>query len=430
MLKRSIVDKLKKKNFTNLVVYGFGQGFNLLTPLLAVPYIVSKCGIENFGKTGVGMALSFFLVVIVDFGADIIGVKEVSVNRDDSKILANIFITTYAAKLLLTVGLLLILSLLFIYVPYFNREKSMFFLCLPILIGQFINPIWFLQGIEDFKWITVLNISTKMLYLVGIFIFIKKPADYIFVNLCWGMGMILPFSFGVLRCMKTFDLSFRSLIFSNVVKLLKEDYKFCVSQLFLSMKNYSPMLLIGFFGGFAVAGQYKIIEQIIMPIRTYLQMIFRFFYPKLCYEIFQSKSQGIAYWKKINTINLVIIFGLLTTIFIFSKQILGFFKVEQGNVDSMAVVLKYALLIPLFITGSFTFEQLLFSIGKRSIYIKVTIVTVILNFTIMFFLFQSYGLYGLITSLLITEAIVILCYGIILKTFFKPTPSENERDNS
>lgn len=430
MLKQNIAALLKKEKHTNLVIYGFGQGFNLLTPLLAVPYIVSKCGLENFGKTGVGMALSFFLVVIVDFGADIIGVKEVSVNRSDSKILGKIFVTTYAAKLLLTVALLLLLSLLFIYLPYFNREKSMFFLCLPILIGQFINPIWFLQGIEDFKWITVLNISTKVLYLIGIFIFIKKPEDYIFVNLCWGVGMILPFLFGVLRCMKTFDLSFRSLVWDNVVKLLKDDYKFCVSQLFLSMKNYSPMLLIGFFGGFAIAGQYKIIEQIIMPIRTYLQMIFRFFYPKLCYEIFQSKSKGIAYWKKINTINLVIILGLLTIIFIFSKEILGFFKVEQGNIDYMSSILKYALLIPLLITGSFTFEQLLFSIGKRSIYIKVTIITVIINFTIMYFLFQFHGLYGLITSLLITEAIVILCYGMILKTFFNQTPIENERDHS
>ena len=72
---------ITNKQFINLSVYGFGQLFNLVTPLLVIPYIVTVCGEENFGKTAVGMALCFFLMVFIDYGSEIVVVKDVAVNR-------------------------------------------------------------------------------------------------------------------------------------------------------------------------------------------------------------------------------------------------------------------------------------------------------------------------------------------------------------
>jgi hypothetical protein len=69
---------------------------------------------------------------------------------------------------------LVLVSLLFYTVPFFAKEKQLFFLSLPILVGQFINPTWFLQGLENFKWVTVLNIVSKVIYVIGIFIFIQN----------------------------------------------------------------------------------------------------------------------------------------------------------------------------------------------------------------------------------------------------------------
>lgn len=49
-----------KEQIQKLGIYGFGQLFNLVTPLLVAPYIISVCGEENYGKTAVGMAIAFF----------------------------------------------------------------------------------------------------------------------------------------------------------------------------------------------------------------------------------------------------------------------------------------------------------------------------------------------------------------------------------
>ena len=137
------------------------------------------------------MAICFFLMVFIDYGSDIIGVKDVAVNRENPAQLEKIFITTFSAKFILLLIVLLVASLLFYFLPFFHAESELFFLGLPILIGQFINPTWFLQGIENFKWITILTIFSKAIYLLGILFFIQQKSDYIFVNLWWGIGTIL-----------------------------------------------------------------------------------------------------------------------------------------------------------------------------------------------------------------------------------------------
>ena len=104
------------------------QFFNLVTPLLVVPYIVYTCGEENFGKVAVGLAISFFLIVFVDYGSDLIGVREVSVNRDNPKELHRIFVTTYTSKFLILVVVITLSLLMFAFIPYFSKEFKMFIL--------------------------------------------------------------------------------------------------------------------------------------------------------------------------------------------------------------------------------------------------------------------------------------------------------------
>mgnify|MGYP006171724887 FL=1 len=73
------------KQFQNFSIYGIGQLFNLLTPLLVAPYLIKICGEEGFGMIGIGLSFVFILTVLVDFASGINGVKEISIHRDDSK---------------------------------------------------------------------------------------------------------------------------------------------------------------------------------------------------------------------------------------------------------------------------------------------------------------------------------------------------------
>lgn len=408
MIKKIIKNIRFNKQFTNLIIYGIGQGFNLITPLLVVPFIISKCGVENYGKTSIGMAISFFLMVFIDYGSDIIGVKEAAVNRDEKTKLKKIFVTTIAAKFILLLITLFITSIFFFSVPFFNTEKKMFFLGFPILIAQFINPTWFLQGIEDFKKITILTILSKVIYLVGIFLFINKESDYVFINLFWGIGTIIANGVTFLYIVKTNSYSFRDTSKREVVHLLKNNFSIFSSQIFVSLQMYGPIMLIGFFGNNLMAGQYKIVEQIIVVFKTYIYLFFNFVYPRVCYLIETNLKKGIHFWKTYNGLNFVFIVISMVLINMFSMQAVSYFT--KTNLVEISNSLKIATAIPFLLSISIPLKQLVLGFNHQRFYIRITMIMVIINLIAMVLIIPYYKTQGVFITLIASEILTVSIY--------------------
>ena len=417
MFKQKLIALLKNKQNTNLVIYGFGQGFNLITPLLVVPYIISVCGVENFGKTSIAMAVSFFMMVFIDYGSDIIGVKEVAVNRDNKEELEKTFITTFSSKLVLLILVLMFSMLLFYFVPYFNNNKSLYFLGLSILIGQCINPTWFLQGVENFKWITVLTIVSKLIYLFGIFFFINQKEDYIFINLWWGIGTILANGLAFYYIFRTYNFSFTKLKKAHVLELLKNNFSMFSSQIFVSLQMYSPIMLIGFFGNNLLAGHYKIVEQIIVIFKTYIYLFFNFVYPRVCYLLENNIKQGFKFWKTYNGANFAFIAISMGILYLFSSQAVSYFT--KTDVMEISNLLKLAAFIPLTLSISIPLKQLLLGFNQQQLYIRIVMIMVIVNLLLMIALLPQYGIKGVLFSLIISELMTIVIYYLVIKTKYK-----------
>lgn len=404
---------LINKQFQNLSIYGFGQAFNLITPLLVIPYIVLICGEEGYGKIGVGMALAFFIMVFVDYGSEITGVKQVAVTREDRSKLENIFVTTYASKALLLLILLLISSLTFYYIPYFSKDKILYFLSLTMVVGQFINPTWFLQGVENFKWITILNILSKIIYLIGIFIVIKQPSDYIYCNLIWGIGMIVANLIAFTYLLFKYSFSFANTQKSEVLKLMKQNFSIFSSQIFVSLQMYSPIVLISFFGGNALAGQYKIIDQIIVIFKTYILLFFNFVYPRVCYLLEKSKTEALSYWKTFNGLNFIFIGLMMAFIFLFSDKVVGYFNPKE--IVEISDLLKLAIFIPILQAISIPLKQLVLGCNKQNQYVRITMLITLSSLFLIVIVTPIYKVLGVLVALILTEIITSLIFYFTIK---------------
>lgn len=399
--------------FHKLSIYGFGQLFNLVTPLLVVPYIVSVCGEENFGKTAVGMAIAFFLIVFIDFGSDIIGVREVSVNRDNPEVLNKIFTTTYAVKGIILLIVLTFASLIFFTFPYFKSEKIMFTLGLSVLIGQFLNPTWFLQGIENVKWITLVNIISKGIYLLGIFFTIKKETDYIYVNLWWGLGMVFSNFLILIWIIKKHRFSFFMVNKEEVFKHIKNDFSMFSSQIFVSLQLYAPVVLISYFGNNLMAGQYRIVEQIIVIFKTYIFLFFNYVFPRVCYLIETDFKRGLKNWIIYNGVNFVFVLVSMAFFHLFSYEIVAYFNPTNRYV--LSNLLEVAVFIPLILAISVPLKQLILALNYKKFYVRLTSIMVVINLLAIVFLLPLFKVYGVFYSLIATDLIVIIFYIYQLK---------------
>lgn len=417
MLKSCIIFFRKNKHFQNLTIYGFGQAFNLITPLLVIPYIVSICGETGYGKIGVGMAIAFFLMVFVDYGSEIIGVKDVSVNRENKEALESIFTTTYAAKAILLVLVSFVFSTIILVVPYFAAEKTLFFLSLTMVVGQLINPTWFFQGVENFKWITVATIISKIIYLAGVFIIIKNPEDYVLSNLIWGIGMIAANGISFIYIIKKHSFSFKNTRKEKVKELLQQNFSLFNSQIFVSLQMYAPIVLISFFGGNAMAGQYKIIDQIIVIFKTYLLLFFNFVYPRICYLLDKSKQEAMGFWKTYNGLNFIFIVLSMLLIFLFATEIVSYFNPKE--LDTIADLLKVAIFIPIFQAVSIPLKQLVLADNKQKQYVKITMIMTVLSLLLIIVVSPIYKVLGVLISLIIAEILIsFIFYWTIKKQVF------------
>ncbi len=404
---------LTNNQFLNLTVYGFGQGFNLVTPLLIIPYIVSICGEENFGKCSVGMALSFFLMVFVDYGSDIVGVREIAINRKNKQQLQKIFSVTYTAKLFLLMCVLFVSTVIYVTIPFFKTEKTLFLLGFSVLIGQFLNPTWFLQGVENVKWITISNIISKIVYVICIFLFIKKESDYIYINLFWGIGMVLANGFFLILIIKKYGFSLKNCSKLDVILFLKKDFKMFTSQIFVSVQMYAPVVLISLFGNNLMAGQFKIVEQVIVVFKTYILLFFNFVFPKTCYLLETNPQKAVQNWKIFNGVNFVFVSISMIIIYLFSYDVVSFFNPSNRYVLSR--LLEIAVFYPILFAISIPLKQLVLGWNHKRFYINTTSITVILNLMAIILLLPKFKVYGVFYSLITTETIVILFYLICIR---------------
>ena len=403
---------LTKQN-TNLLIYGIGQLFNLVTPLLVVPYIILYCGIENYGKTSIAMAIYFFLMVFIDYGSDIIAVKEISINRNNLQKLEQVFITTFATKLLLLLGVLFFSTICICYIPFFSSEKKMFLLGLTVLVGQFINPVWYLQGTENFKWITISTILSKIIYVAGVLFFVNHNHDYVYINLWWGIGMIFSNSiaFGYIVQKKKFD--FNILRFQDVKKLLKNNFSVFGSQIFVSLQMYAPILFLGYFGNNFVAGQYRVVDQVIVVFKTYIYLFFNFVYSRVCYLLDQNKKDGFRFWMIYNGLNFVFIILSMIVLFVLAKPIINYFtRTELAQTSSL---LKIAIFIPLLLSISIPLKQLVLAFGLEKKYVKTTIFVVLVNMFLLLVAIPKYQVAGVFYTLIFTEVLIVLIYCYYLR---------------
>lgn len=410
---------LQNNRIKNFVIYGIGQIVNLVSPLLVMPYLIAVCEKEGLGKIGVGFSFALVLVVLVDYGSYINGTKEISINRENPEIMRTKIISIYVMKFFLILISSIIAVLLIYFIPHFRKEQEVFFFSLLYVIGQFLNPTWIFQGLQNYKWISFINIISKAVYVVCIFIFISKKDDYIYANAYLGIGVIISSLIGLIYLVKKYNLQFYHNVIKDAFLLLKQEFSLTFSQLFLSFYQYLPIIIISYVGGNGMAGQYRIIEQIVMTFRTYLQMFFNFIYADVCLQIHTNLKKGISHWLKYNGLNYLLILLLVIIAFVFAEQVLLYFNIESNDLKSMVYLFRLGLIIPIFMAISFALKQLLFALDKNKVYINITIGSSICSLLVFFLLVKTIGLQGAFIATIFIEIMIIALYCTVLKSIIR-----------
>ena len=187
----AIKQKLKSPMAVNFISLVLLQGVNYLLPLISFPFLFRVLGVERWGLVTFGYSLMQYFVMFTDFGFNLSATKYISQHRSDPKAINDYLNSAMTGRFLLCLVSLLILLILIGGFDKFRTDALFYLLYFGIIIGNVMFPMWFFQGMENMKYITVFNIIAKSLSFIPFFIFIRKPEDYMLVPVCYSFGFVL-----------------------------------------------------------------------------------------------------------------------------------------------------------------------------------------------------------------------------------------------
>lgn len=149
-----------------------------LFPLLTYPYISRVLGVNNIGICNFVDSIINYFSYISMMGVATVGVRAVAAAKNGESELNKTFSAIFVINAFLTLLALVILIACMLFVPSLQPYKKLLLVGVIKLVGLFVMIDWFYKGIEDFKYITQRTLVVKTLYVIAVFLFIKKADDY------------------------------------------------------------------------------------------------------------------------------------------------------------------------------------------------------------------------------------------------------------
>lgn len=163
---------------TNVLYSSILTTANYVFPLITYPYVSRVLGVTNIGVCNFVDSIANYFSMFSMMGIVAVGIRNVAAAKSDrgelSKTLSNLFwLNTFSTLL---VVLFFCASIFF--VPKFFEYKELMFVGVIKVIFSYLVIDWFFRGIEKFKYITNCSLIVRLLYVIGIFLFVKNKEDY------------------------------------------------------------------------------------------------------------------------------------------------------------------------------------------------------------------------------------------------------------
>lgn len=373
--------------------------FILIAPIITYPYLVKVLGRDLYGWVITAQVTASYCTILIDFGFKRISARHIATNSDDPRKMGEII----SAILVLRWGLWLLSFFLYfaaiwLIIPY--REQMILFLFsfLTTLSSVLFLDFYF-QGIENMKYITIVNITVRGIFVAATFLVITKPSDYIYVPLLWSIGYIFGGAISIWIAFHQHKLNF-SMPDKQILKLhLREGSIIFASEAMLTIKDKFNYNLLGAIVGISDIVIYDVGSKISGLLQKPVGILCTALFPQMAKHPSASRAKK-AMW-------MIVIFSSVAVVItnIFMPWIVRFFI----NEDMDLCAIRLFSIAPIIVgVSSFIAINIFFAFGKDKLVLNSTYVTTIgylVMLGVMYFC-------GLLISVMSFVILTIIAYSI------------------
>jgi PST family polysaccharide transporter len=348
-LRKHIINLREKAGRHKTLIQNFSylsalQVFNMLLPLITYPYLIRILGKETYGLIIFSQAIIGYLVIMVSFGFNITATKEVSIYRDNKEKLSEIISSVLIIKGIFFVLAFFILSILLYFIPQAHGYEMLFYLTMYMCLYELIFPIFYFQGIEKMKYMTYLNLVSRLIFLALIFILVKSKSDYLLVPLISGIGATIAGVISIILILRD-GIVFNKQSIRILTYYFKNSYVMALAYASNTFKSNFNIIIVKFLFSFSEVAYFDLALKISNIGNTFLELISQTVFPKM------SREKDPEFLKNIIILSLGASFLFIFFTQIFAAPIIGLL----GGIEMMPatnILRIMVFFIPVYIMGA------------------------------------------------------------------------------
>lgn len=392
-VKKYLPDKKLLQNFTYIT---FLQFFLLVAPLITYPYLVRVLGQELYGFVLSAQMFASFASIIIDFGSNRVCVKHVSVNRIDSDKIAEIVNSVISVRCLFFIGCFFLYMAVVLLIPQYRPYYLLFLTAYGLTFNDLLFPQFFFQGIENMKAITIINIMTKLFFIVLIFFVVKTPDDYLFVPLLYSLGYMIGGAYSLYLIYRVRRIRFYIPNYKTLKFYVSDCSPLFVNDLICSIKDKVNYMFVGIFAGMGNVVIYDLASKLHSLLTRPMQILTMVLLPRFAAKRDVKRLKTVLCFSFSITFVLVVITNLIL------PWIVEFFIHKQIDL----VPLRLFLIAPLLVSVSSVISSNLFiafGYNKYVLYsIIVTTIVYVISFVVLLLSGALNSIYSFIALALIS----------------------------
>ena len=149
----------------------------LLFPLVTFPYASRILLADGIGQVQFFQGIIGYISLCTSLGIPLYAIREIARVRDDKIQCGRTAVEILLLHSLLTLAGYIIVFVLITTVAKVQADIPLFLLLSTNLFFTAIGALWFYQGIEDFKYITIRTLIVRTFSLLALFLFVKDKSD-------------------------------------------------------------------------------------------------------------------------------------------------------------------------------------------------------------------------------------------------------------
>lgn len=296
------------------------QFINSFFYLAIYPYLILKLGAENYGVYVFSFAIITLFMYVVNFGFDLPALKIISENKDNLKVKQDVFNKVLFSK----IYIFFITTILFFLALFFLDNSAILAVVYIQVLAAIFLPMWYFQGIQKLRNITIIQVIIKILSLPFIFVFVKSADDLFNFALIMSLTTLLTSLFAFFLIIKIEKIRIHVKGTSDIVPLVKDSYPFFLNSVTAVVKDQSVILVLGLYFGMKEVAIYDLAMKIISIPRTIVMSLNVALFPKIIEKLSTSlikKVIAVEFFLSLIIAFFVVILGQFAVDFLGKNQL-------------------------------------------------------------------------------------------------------------